>query len=73
MLLPRNVDETKHPVVEEVHPIHANDQVPTGLEESVCNAVGSRAGRDSSSIEELLATSRCQAARSEPHSIIAVR
>ena len=75
MSLPRNVDETKHPIVEEMRPIHANDQVPTGLEETIRNqlAVGRRPGRDCSSIKELLATSRCQATRFEPHSIIGVR
>jgi len=60
-LLPRDIDETKHPVVEEMRPIHADDQVSTGLDEAIRNqlAVGRRPGRDCSSIEELLAASRC--------------
>jgi hypothetical protein len=37
ILLPGDVDETKHPVVEEMRPIHANDQVPTGLKKSIRN------------------------------------
>jgi hypothetical protein len=58
---PPDIDETKHPVVEEMRPIHADDQVSTGLDEAIRNqlAVGRRPGRDCSSIEELLAASRC--------------
>jgi hypothetical protein len=32
-----DVDETEHPVVEEVRAVHADDQVAAGLEEAVCD------------------------------------
>lgn len=67
-LAANDVNEAKHPVVEEVHPVHAQHEIAAGLEEAVGNELPVRGRR--AAVEELHGAARQQPSGLRPHAVV---